>query len=68
MNNFVLNTLNGAKLDLPIAYDWENWSKFMNYNISLHTLKDAYDGFKETIEAAGYESTLYSSKYYLEII
>ncbi len=63
---FVLNTLNGAKLDLPIAYDWENWSKFMNYNISLHTLKESYNGFRETIENAGYESMLYSSKYYLE--
>ena len=63
---FVLNTLNGAKVDLPIAYDWENWSKFMNYNISLHTLKEAYNGFRETIENAGYECMLYSSKYYLE--
>ena len=63
---FVLNTLNGAKVDLPIAYDWENWSKFMNYNISLHTLKEAYNGFRETIENAGYESMLYSSKFYLE--
>ena len=63
---FVLDTLDGEKLDLPIVYDWENWSKFMNYNISLHTLKDSYDAFKETVEKAGYESTLYSSKYYLE--
>ena len=63
---FVLNTLNGAKLDLPIAYDWENWSKFMNYNISLHTLKESYNGFRETLHKAGYESMLYSSKYYLE--
>ena len=63
---FVLNTLNGVKLDLPIAYDWENWSKFMNYNISLHTLKESYNGFRETLNKAGYESMLYSSKYYLE--
>jgi len=63
---FVLNTLNGAKVDLPIAYDWENWSKFMNYNISLHTLKESYNAFRETLENAGYETMLYSSKYYLE--
>lgn len=63
---FVINTLNGEKLDYPIAYDWENWNKFMNYNISLHTLKEGYNGFKETLEKAGYSAMLYSSKYYLE--
>ena len=63
---FVVDNLHGEKLDLPVVYDWENWKHFNEYNISLHTLKDAYNGFKETLEKAGYESTLYSSKYYLE--
>ena len=63
---FVIDNLHGEKLDLPVVYDWENWKHFNEYNISLHTLKDAYNGFKETLEKAGYESTLYSSKYYLE--
>lgn len=63
---FVIDNLHGEKLDLPVVYDWENWKHFNEYNISLHTLKDAYNGFKETLKNAGYESTLYSSKYYLE--
>ena len=64
--NYVINMLNGDKLDLPIAYDWENWSDFNNYNISLHTLSSSYLAFERTLKNKGYESMLYSSKYYLE--
>ena len=64
--NWVIKTLNGDKLDLPIAYDWENWKDFTNYHISLHTLSEGYLGFEETLKKAGYDSMLYSSKYYLE--
>ncbi len=64
--NWVIKELNGDKLDLPIAYDWENWTNFTNYHISLHTLSEGYRGFEDTIKKAGYDSMLYSSKYYLE--
>ncbi len=63
---WVINELKGEKLDFPIAYDWENWSSFNNYQISLHTLSDAYLSFEKTIEEHGYKAMLYSSKYYLE--
>ena len=64
--NWVIKMLNGDKLDYPIAYDWENWEKFNKFNISLHTLSDSYLAFEKTIKEAGYDSMLYSSKYYLE--
>ena len=63
---WVVNVLHGDKLDFPIGYDWENWKNFMNYKISLHTLSDSYLSFEETLKKAGYDSMLYSSKYYLE--
>ena len=63
---WVIKQLDGEKLDLPIAYDWENWSSFNEYKISLHTLSSSYLAFENEIIKAGYESMLYSSKYYLE--
>lgn len=63
---WVIDMLDGEKLDYPIAYDWENWSNFNKYNISLHTLSDSYLAFEKTLKKAGYDSMLYSSKFYLE--
>lgn len=64
--NWVIDMLDGDKLDYPIAYDWENWSNFNKYNISLHTLSDSYLAFERTLKKAGYDAMLYSSKFYLE--
>ena len=63
---WVMNELNGDKLDFPIAYDWENWSDFMDYKISLHTLSESYLAFEKELKDNGYDAMLYSSKYYLE--
>ena len=63
---WVLKNLNGDKLDLPIAFDWENWKDFKNYNTSIHDLSHSYLAFENEIKKHGYESMLYSSKYYLE--
>lgn len=64
--NYVFNMLNGDKLDLPIGYDFENWSNFNEYNTSLHSLSSSYLAFSDTLKKHGYDSMLYSSKYYLE--
>ena len=29
---WIVKKLNGQKLDLPIAFDWENWNSFNKYN------------------------------------
>ena len=63
---WVLNELNGDKLDLPIAYDFEDWQDFMDFKISLHTLTESYKAFEKELNKNGYEAMLYSSKFYLE--
>lgn len=63
---WVMKELNGDKLDFPIAYDWESWTNFMDYKISLHTLSESYLAFENELQKNGYDAMLYSSKYYLE--
>lgn len=63
---WVMKELNGDKLDFPIAYDFENWTNFMDYKISLHTLSEAYKAFEKELQNNGYDAMLYGSKFYLE--
>lgn len=65
---WTLEILDGEKLDFPIAYDWENWSKFRKYQISIHDLSEAFNTFASTLKSGGYDTMLYSSKFYLENI
>ena len=63
---WVIKTLNGTRLDFPIAFDWENWQYIREYEISLYDLSSAYLTFANYIEEHGYKAMLYGSKYYLE--
>ena len=65
---WVLDKLNGEKLDLPIVFDWENWSKWNSYKISFHDINETANSFIKTVKDKGYEGMLYSSKFYLENI
>lgn len=65
---WIIDNLNGDKVDLPIAFDWEDWTDFNSYHMSLHTLGETYKVFAKTLEENGYEAMLYSSKFYLENI
>ena len=65
---YVVNTLDGITLELPIAFDWENWNNFNSYNISLTDINLIADAFINEVTKHGYQGTLYSSKYYLENI
>ena len=65
---WVLNQIKNHEIDLPIAFDWENWSKYNNFHISFNNLTKAAGMFIKTIEEHGYAGMLYSSKSYLENI
>lgn len=65
---WVLKVLDGEKLALPIVFDWENFNKWNEYKLSFHDINTIADTFIETVEKAGYEGMLYSSKFYLENI
>ncbi len=66
--NWVIKKLDGKKIDLPIVFDWENWTKWNSYKISFHEINEIADNFMDRIKKKGYEGMLYSSKFYLETI
>lgn len=63
---WVIKTLDDIKLDFPVAYDWENWKWFMEYEINLNTLSECVNTFAKELKKYGYDTMLYSSKFYLE--
>lgn len=63
---YTLNLIKDYNIELGIAYDWENFTDFNSYNISLHTLNKMSEAFLDTAKENGYQPILYSSKYYLE--
>ena len=63
---WVLKQIKKYKIDLPIAFDWEEWSNFNEYHLSFFGLTSMAEEFLKVIEEAGYQGMLYSSKTYLE--
>ncbi len=65
---WVIKTLNGRKLDLPVSYDWETWNIFNYLNISFYELNEIARTFMKDIEESGYKAMNYGSKFYLELV
>ena len=65
---WVIDKVRNYKIDLPIAFDWENWSSFNKFHVSFNTLTKSAGEFIKTLKEHGYEGMLYSSKNYLEQI
>ncbi len=65
---WVIDQIKDYQIDLPIAFDWENWSKFNSFHVSFNTLTKSAGMFIDTLKKHGYEGMLYSSKNYLEQI
>ena len=63
---WVLKQIKPYKIDLPVVYDWENWSFYQEFNKSFYNLTQMANKYMSTIEKAGYKGMLYSSKNYLE--
>ena len=65
---WVIEQIKDINIDLPIAFDWENWSSFNKFHVSFNTLTNTAEKFMSTLKKHGYDSMLYSSKNYLEQI
>lgn len=62
---WIAEQLNGEPLDLPVAFDWEEFGNFQQYGMSIHDLNSLYGIFAEEMERYGYKTMLYSSKNFL---
>ena len=65
---FVLEALKGKELDLPVAFDFEEWSMINKFRFSKYSLTMMAKAFLDEIKKGGYEGMNYSSKAYLEKI
>ncbi|MBP0967060.1 MAG: glycoside hydrolase family 25 [Oscillospiraceae bacterium] len=65
---WIKEQLNGQKLDLPIVFDWEEFSNFQKYGMSIRDLNDVYAAFADEVTKQGYQPMLYSSKIFLNRI
>lgn len=65
---WIAKQIKNYKIDLPIAFDWENWTSFRNYNLNFLDMNQIVQTFINEIEKEGYKGMLYSSKSYLEAI
>lgn len=63
---WIIKKLDKEKLDLPICFDWENWSSWRSFKLNFYDLNNMAKTFISEVEKAGYKGMLYSSKFYLE--
>ncbi len=63
---WIADTLSPYSLDLPVAYDWENFSNYQQYHMSIRHANDLYLLFDEQMRSYGHDTMLYSSKNFLE--
>ncbi len=63
---WVLKQIKDYDIDMPVAFDWEEWNNFNSYNLSLFGLTSLSEEFLNTIKKEGYKTLHYSSKSYLE--
>ena len=65
---WILDTLDGEKLAMPIAFDWEDWEDFNSYKVSFTELNNIARAFMDTIKQGGYDTINYGSANYLKSI
>ena len=65
---WVIDQIKDYEVKLPIAFDWESFSKFNELKMSIHDFNEVAESFLKTLEDNNYEGSLYGSKNYLEKI
>lgn len=65
---YVIKNIKKYKIELPIAFDWENWTEYNSFNLSFNSLNNIASSFIDEVEKNGYDSLLYTSEYYLDTI
>lgn len=63
---WIARQLDGAKLDFPVVFDWESFSNFQKYGMSIHDLNRLFEIFAEEMQEQGYSAMLYGSRNYLQ--
>ena len=66
VGKWVAAKLGGTAVDMPIAFDWEDFYNFQNYKLSIHDMEMVLDSFAAGLRESGYSTMLYSSKNFLE--
>lgn len=62
---WIAEELGDTKLELPVAFDWEEFSNFQQYGMSIHDLNQLYLAFADELSKHGLKCMLYSSKNFL---
>lgn len=65
---WVIRQIKDYDITLPIAFDFECFSSFNSMNLSLYDLNEVAETYFSTLEAKGYDTMLYGSKNYLNVI
>ncbi len=65
---WVASNLKDYEIDLPVSFDWESWSSFVTCNMSFYDINKVARTYCDTLKSHGYQTSLYSSKNYLEKI
>ncbi len=58
---WLLENIKGYKVELPIAFDFEDWNNYNKYKMSLYRLNKNAQTFIDTVEKAGYTGMIYGS-------
>lgn len=62
---WIAKQLDYQELDLPVVFDWEDFSNFQQYEMNIHDLNELFELFAYEMDKYGYSSMLYSSKNFL---
>lgn len=66
--DYIIKNIKDYDIELPIAFDWENWDEYNKFKLSFNSLNNIAKVFMEELERKGYDTLLYSSEYYLNTI